>query len=59
MSTHLPVVSPPGCASLDVVYGSSTTAVLWMPVGQTGEEILAKAKQTEAERKECIRRGAE
>ena len=57
--SHVPVVFPPGCPSLDAVYGTSTTAVLWMPAGESGEAILARARQSEAERRECAKRGAE
>ena len=45
--------------SLDKIYGPSSKAVLLLPVGEKGEDILRRAKQTESERAECKKRGAE
>jgi hypothetical protein len=45
--------------SLDKIYGPSSEAVLLLPVGEKGEDILRRAKQTESERAECKKRGAE
>lgn len=57
--THVPVTMPPGCPSLDGVYGTSVTQVIWLPQAETGQALWAQAKQTEAERQECRKRGAE
>jgi len=53
------VAMPKGCPSLDPIYGESTAGSALMPVGEKGEEILRRAKQSEAERRECQKRGAE
>jgi len=50
---------PAGCPSLVAVYGVSTAGSALLPVGYSGAELLAMAKQTEAERAECRKRGAE
>ena len=46
-------------ASLMRVYGPSWAGVIYLPDGERGEDIMARAKQTEAERLECVRRGAD
>ena len=59
MSGHEWVAMPAGCPSLVAVYGVSTAGSALLPVGYSGAELLAMAKQTEAERAECRKRGAE
>lgn len=44
---------------LIVLYGPSYPGPIHLPDGDGGEAIMARAKITEAERLECIRRGAE
>lgn len=46
-------------SSLDSVYGPSFEGPVYLPEGKSGEEILKQARQTEAERAECKKRGAE
>lgn len=41
------------------LYGPSYPGPILLPDGESGEGILARAKITEAERLECVRRGAE
>lgn len=41
------------------VYGPAYYGSVWLPDGISGKELLAKCKQTEEERLECIKRGAE
>lgn len=53
------VPMPAGCASLDGVYGVSPARRIWLPKGVKGQELWAQAKQSEEERRECKRRGAE
>jgi hypothetical protein len=60
MTFYTPVTIRPGCSSIDAIYGASpATGWIWMPVGETGQEIMARSKQSEADKRECIKRGAE
>ena len=53
------VLMPEGCESLDSIYGKSKACLALMPIGINGHELMKKSKQTEAERLECKKRGAE
>jgi hypothetical protein len=41
------------------IYGKSYLGPIYLPDGISGEELLKRCKQTEIERQECIKRGAE
>jgi hypothetical protein len=41
------------------VYGPAYYGSIWLPDGISGADLWAKCKQTEEERRECIKRGAE
>lgn len=45
--------------ALNKVYGESKPGPILMPDGMNGVELLKKCKQTEAERLECKKRGAD
>jgi hypothetical protein len=49
---------PAGCGSLDGLYGPSPARRILLPRGVSGAELLAKARQSEEERRECEARGA-
>lgn len=55
-SVMLPICMDERLISL---YGPSHPGSVLLPDGESGEAILAKAKITETERLECVRRGAE
>jgi len=50
---------PGGCKSLAGIYGDSKPTLALMPIGVNGIDFMKKCKQTEADRRECIKRGAE
>jgi hypothetical protein len=52
-------VAPCTDPHLNQVYGPSATGPILLPLSEKGEALLARAKQTEAERLECKKRGAE
>lgn len=41
------------------IYGPAYHGPIYLPDGINGAELLAKCKQTDEERRECIKRGAE
>ena len=41
------------------VYGPAYNGPIYLPEGISGKELWAKCKQTDEERRECIKRGAE
>ena len=41
------------------VYGESRAGPIFMPIGEAGRDIFSRGKITEADRLECMRRGAE
>jgi hypothetical protein len=41
------------------VYGESRVGPIFMPIGEAGRDIFSRGKITEADRLECMRRGAE
>lgn len=45
--------------ALNKVYGKSKDGPILLPDGKDGMELLKKCKQTEAERLECKKRGAD
>jgi hypothetical protein len=45
--------------ALNKIYGESKLGFICLPDGVTGAELLLKNKQTDEEKKECIKRGAE
>ena len=47
-----------GCPSMDRLYGPSSAGWILLPVGQPGSVLWQQARQTEAERRECQKRGA-
>jgi len=59
MTLYNPVTIRPGCASIAAIYGESATGWIWMPVGETGQEILARSKLTKEVIEESIKKGAE
>lgn len=50
---------PSNDCQLDSIYGKWEGGKILLPEGMSGEELLKICKQTEAERRECIKRGAE
>lgn len=50
--------TPSTSKEIDKIYGEARQGVIFMPKGETGAEIWARSKQSEADRLECIRRGA-
>lgn len=46
-------------SNLNSIYGKWDGGKILLPEGMSGEELLKICKQTEAERLECIKRGAE
>ena len=52
-------IAPCTDSNLNQVYGPSATGPILLPLGEKGDVVLARAKQTEAERLECKKRGAE
>ena len=60
MTLYTPVTICPGCASIAEIYGASpTNGWMWMPVGETGREILARFKLTPEIIRESIAKGAQ
>lgn len=58
-STHRWAIMPEGCNSMDEIYGKSPdNPCALMPIGETGDAILARCKLTEAERREAIKVGS-
>jgi hypothetical protein len=58
-NTHKWVFMQKGSNSFDSIYGKSKDQWVLMPKGENGSTLLGKCKQTEAERLECEKRGAE
>jgi len=52
-------LAPQTQTSLDKIYGPAFPGPILLPVGERGEDILKRARQSEAERRECRKRGAE
>jgi hypothetical protein len=59
MTLYNPVTIPPSCAAIAEIYGESPTGWYWMPVGETGQEILARSKLTKEIIEESIKKGAQ
>lgn len=58
-STHRWVTLPKGGDGLDGIYGKSPdNPCALMPIGETGDAILARSKLTEAEKREAIKVGS-
>ena len=45
--------------ALNKIYGESKPSPILLPDGVSGAELWAKCKQTDEERRECQKRGAE
>lgn len=52
-------LAPQAQTSLDKIYGPAFPGPILLPAGERGEDILKRARQSEAERRECQKRGAE
>lgn len=50
---------PSNDSQLDSIYGKWVGGKIMLPEGMSGEELLKICKQTDSERLECIKRGAE
>ena len=45
--------------SLDTIYGKTPApSLILMPIGEKGADLWARCKQSEADLRECIKRGA-
>jgi hypothetical protein len=56
---RLVYLDPCNDEALNAVYGESKPGPILLPDGINGAELWSKCKQTDEERRECLKRGAE
>lgn len=56
---RLVYLDPCSDQALNAVYGESAPGPILLPDGISGTELWSKCKQTDEERRECQKRGAE